>query len=618
MNKSIIIILCILLCNLSWSQSQEEIQLAQEYYIKGDFNKAVYYYKKVYKSNNSVIYYTRYLDCLIKTEEYKTAEKLIIKRVKSNKGDINLELSLAQFYIDRENAEKSNKIFENVYSSCINTPQNINKTFNAFIEIDQIDWAIKTLEKGRKQNKRIAQFNFNFAKAYSIQGEQDKMLNELLDLLSYDSYSIQGVKDFLINRVDFLNKEDQLLNLLSKKLIYKNQKKSDKLVYLELLIWTFIQSENYNAALTQAIGLDKRFNLMGDEVMRIGQICLDNQQYKIANKAFKYIINLNQENELFYQAEQLSLNSNFLKITSSRNFTKQEIIDCINEYEKILSKYKKSRRTLKLIIELSHIKSYYGDMPKQGIELLNEALTIRSLTDIQRAEIKVKLADIHVLKGDIWEASLFYMQVVNDFKFELIGEEAKFKNAQVFYYNGEFDYAQSQLDILKESTSKLIANDALELSVLITENFGLDSNYQAMNWFANGELLIKQHKYKEAFNLFDSISLVYPANGLADEIFLRKGNAMYEQGFYQKSLDFYLKIIDNYPQEILADNAVYKVAELYQFKLIDKEKAIETYKKLLVNYPGSLFSDEARKRYRLLRGDKIIDDSNPEYRKWNN
>ena len=139
-----------------------------------------------------------------------------------------------------------------------------------------------------------------------------------------------------------------------------------------------------------------------------------------------------------------------------------------------------------------------------------------------------------------------------------------------------------------------------------------------MNWFANGELLIKQHKYKSAFNLFDSISLVYPGNGLADEILLRKGNAMFEQGYFQKALDLYIKIIDNYPQEILGDNAMYKIAELYQFNIIDKAKAIETYKKLLVDYPGSLFSDEARKRYRILRGDEIIDDSNPEYRKWNN
>ena len=519
--------------------------------------------------------------------------------------------------------EKRNiKTIPNFWRTIANDPNTLERTWNSLQQVmkkGSIDPLTKEMIYVAVSMTNSCEYCIrSHTKAAKKKGLTDKMLNELLDVLSFDSYSIQTVKDFLINRVEFLNKEDDLLKLLIKKLININQKQSDKIVYLELLIWTFVQSENYNSALTQAIGLDKRFNLMGEEVMRIGQICLDNQQFKIANKAFKYIINLNQETEFFYLAEQLILNTNFLKITSSRDYTEQEIAECINEYEKVLSKYSKGRRTLKLIIELAYIKSYHADKPKQGIELLNEALKIRSLTDIQRAEIKVKLADIHVLKGDIWEASLLYMQVENDFKFELIGEEAKFKNAQVFYYNGEFDYAQSQLDILKESTSKLIANDALELSVLITENFGLDSNYQAMNWFANGELLIKQHKYKSAFNLFDSISLVYPGNGLADEILLRKGNAMFEQGYFQKALDLYLKIIDNYPQEILGDNAMYKIAELYQFNIIDKAKAIETYKKLLVDYPGSLFSDEARKRYRILRGDEIIDDSNPEYRKWNN
>jgi tetratricopeptide (TPR) repeat protein len=215
----------------------------------------------------------------------------------------------------------------------------------------------------------------------------------------------------------------------------------------------------------------------------------------------------------------------------------------------------------------------------------------------------MKLADIHVLHGDIWEASLFYMQVEKDFKFETIGHEAKFKNARIFYYDGEFDFAQSQLNVLKESTSKLIANDAMKLSIMITDNFGLDSNYQAMMWFAQGDLWVEQHRYLEAFTLFDSIILTYPYHSLGDEILLKKSDAMMLEGNWSESIRFLEELLKYHGEDILADDAVFQLGDIYETHLNDKEKAAEYYKKILFDYRGSLYSEEARKRFRAIRGD---------------
>ena len=251
---------------------------------------------------------------------------------------------------------------------------------------------------------------------------------------------------------------------------------------------------------------------------------------------------------------------------------------------------------------------FYADKAEKAKTELNEALKINGLTDIQKAQVKMQLADINVLSGDIWEASILYMQVDNDFKFEPIGQEAKYKNARVFYFDGEFDFAQSQLNVLKESTSKMIANDAMQLSVMITDNYGLDSNFQAMSWFANAELLIEQHKYKEAFDLFDSIQKNYPYHSLADEILFRKGKALEMQGQWQQAIDYYEDLVKFHGKDILADDAIFRVGDIYENILTDKEKALEYYRRLAIDYKGSLFSAEARKRIRLLRGDKNISD----------
>jgi len=57
--------------------------------------------------------------------------------------------------------------------------------------------------------------------------------------------------------------------------------------------------------------------------------------------------------------------------------------------------------------------------------------------------------------------------------------------------------------------------------------------------------------------------------------------------------------------DILADNATFQLADLYENILGDTTKAQELYEKVLLEYPGSLFVVEARKRFRRLRGDDI-------------
>jgi tetratricopeptide (TPR) repeat protein len=308
---------------------------------------------------------------------------------------------------------------------------------------------------------------------------------------------------------------------------------------------------------------------------------------------------------MYYLAsEKALLNTRFLEVTTNRNYSQEELAATVLEYENALQRVGKKRTSLPLIMEMAHIQAFYSSQTPIAIANLEEALKIPTLTDSERAEIKMELADILVLKGDIWEASLYYMQIDKDFKFEPIGHEAKFKNARIFYYDGEFDFAQSQLSVLKESTSKLIANDAMKLSLLITDNFGIDSNYTAMTWFANADLLIEQHKYDEAFFLFDSIVKKFPYHSLSDEILLKKSRAMQLQGKWTEAVAYLEELLKYYKEDILADDALFQLAEIYENQLNDKEKAAEYYKKILFDYKGSLYVVEARKRFRALRGDK--------------
>jgi tetratricopeptide (TPR) repeat protein len=257
------------------------------------------------------------------------------------------------------------------------------------------------------------------------------------------------------------------------------------------------------------------------------------------------------------------------------------------------------------LLEYAELLAFYAEDKDKALTVIKEAYSSASLTDIMRSELKMLQADIELLKGNVWEASLLYMQISEAFNFESIGNQAKFKSARIFYYEGEFEFAQSQLDVLKQSTSKLLSNDALELSILITDNYGLDSNYIAMAWFSKADLYIEQLQFAKAFSLFDSIRTNYPFHALADEILYKRARAMELQGEWDTALGFYGDIVKFHGSDILADNALFNSAEILETKLNQAEQALETYKLLLSKHPGSLFVHETRKRIRRLRGEQV-------------
>lgn len=587
------------------SQTNSDEQLAQYYYSNGELSKALPYYDKLYEASATKFNFTRLYECMMSESDYKSAEKLIKNQISANRNDIDYKIIYGQFYIESGEPDKAKKLYNAMIEGLGMSSSEVILLYEAFIAKSEYELALETLKQGRKLLKDTYPLNLQFAALYKLNGDNENMLKEYLDLLdNYPTY-LTTIQAALSVQLDFTSEGIATVDLLQNTLLERIQKKPDITVNSELLIWLFIQKKNFSGALIQVQALDKRLKENGRRVMEIGAICIENNDYETARKAFKYIIGFGEQNPYYYEAENSLLNTRFLEITSMRNYSQIEIDETINDYKSTLKRVGWKRSSLPLIKEMSFIQAFFANQADSALINLNKALELVGLTDLQQAEIKILLADICVLKGDIWEASLLYMQVNNVWKEEPIGHEAKFKNAKIFYYDGEFDYAQSQLSVLKESTSKLIANDAMNLSILITDNFGLDSNYEAMNWFAKADLAIEQHKYIEAFEYMDSITRIFPDHSLGDEILFRKAKAMQLQGNWNESIAYLEKIIEFYGTDILADDALFQMGDIYENQLKNPEKASEYYKKILFEYPGSLYAVESRKRFRILRGDAI-------------
>lgn len=600
MLQNTLFLLLIFIAIQSWGQTTDQ-QLAQHYYTNGEYDKALMYYEKLYTADESKFNLTRYVECLDQTGDIKNAEKTLKKAVNKNSSDQELTVLLASFYENHNEASKANELYTDLIENLSASSKDIIDLYTLFKSKSKTDLAFSTLEKGRKLLKNSYPLNIQYADYYGSKGETEKMINEYLDLLDYHPAYMNSVQRILSAQVDFTEENSKEYDLLRTALIERTQKKPNDLNYSEMLTWLFIQRQNFPAALVHMKAMDKRNNALGAMVYDFGSICIENKDYSTARNAYKYVVEIGEEGRYYMRAQNALLNVSFLEVTTNRNFSQTELNEILNNYQNVLTKFGKKSVTLPVVLEMAHIQAFYANKGTEAIVLLNEALAFTGMTDMELAEIKMELADIHVLHGDIWEASLLYMQVDKEFKYEVIGQEAKFKNARIFYYDGEFDFAQSQLDVLKQSTSKLIANDALKLSLLITDNYGLDSNFTAMYNFAQADLFIEQHRYEEAFHLFDSILAEFPVHSLGDEILLKKAYALQLKGEWAEAIQHLEKLLKYHANDILADDALFQLGEIYQNHLLNNAKAAEYYRLILFEHKGSLYTTEARKRFQELR-----------------
>lgn len=604
MLKRLCLLIVFYIPTLLLSQPTSDVQLATHYFQNGEYEKAILYYTKIYEKNPSEIYYEALLKSYLETKNYKEAEKLVKNRIKSH-GLIKYTIDLGHVYETSDDVKKAEKTYSKSIKDLEDNSTEVIKLANAFLAYRKENLALETYLKGRKLLKNGYPFNIEIAELYESMGNHQEMVKEYLDLLVINDAYLQSVQTSLEN-ANALQKNSKQYEILRTELLRNIQKHPTRDIFSEMLIWLYLQEDNYKMALLQSKALDKRNKEDGERVLKIAQTAYNNKNYDAAIEGYEYVINKGNEGPYYQMAKSQQLSALRDKVTLSFNYTLEDLINLEAKYIKAIDEINRSAYAVSLIKDLASLQALYLNKLDEAIKNINKTFSYRNANKNLLAECKIDLADYLLLKNEIWDASLYYSQVEKDFKYDEIGERAKFKNAKISYYTGDFKWAKAQLDVLKGSTSKLIANDALWLSVLITDNTTADTNQIPLRMFARAELLIYQNKFKEAKEAFDSIQTKFPYHSLEDDILFQQYIIAYKRKEYETAEGFLQKIIDQFSEDILADNALFKLAELYENELNDLEKSKDLYLKLMKDYPGSLKRVEAQKRFRRLRGEEEI------------
>lgn len=587
----------------TFAQTGTDEQLAIQFYQNKEFDKALDYYEKLYNKKSPEVYYQPYLNCLLEIKDFKKAEKIAKKQAKQHPDQLNYIVDIGTVYIRNDEPDKAKSTWESAVKS-IKYDEQVFNLANAFLAIRQYDYAIATYLRGRKISQNKYPFSFELADVYNVKGQRTEMINEYLDVLELQDSYIQSVQNAL--QTSFGNDADQKQNeLLKTELLKRISKNPDKTIFSELLIWMQIQMKDWEGAFVQAKALDKRKKEEGNRVMGLAQLFAQNEAYDVAIKAYNYVIAKGPEVYYYTNARIELLNVYYQKIVNKGNYTPLDLLELEKSYNATIKELGKSSSTVPLLKNLAHLEAFYLNKTDLAKDLLEEAINMPQLAAITQAECKLELADVLLMTGDIWEASLRYSQVEKSFKYDAIGQEAKFRVAKISYYTGDFGWAEAQLNVLKGATSKLIANDALELSLIISDALAIDSNQAPLALFSMAELFAFRNMDDKAILLLDSLNKTFPNHALADDIIYKKAQIALKHMQYNEAAGFYEEILKNYGEDILGDDALFKLADLNENQFKNIYKAKELYQQLLEKYPDSLYVVEARKRFRKLRGDSI-------------
>ncbi len=587
----------ILLVFISTNSFAQDDILAKEYFKNGDFEKALIAYKKLYaKSPSNINHITQVLSAHQQLEQYDEAEIFLLKLMKRIKYPAFI-VELGYNFQLKGDTENANLNYQKAIATIDENANNAFSVARSFQNHSLLNEAVISYEKAMVLNPNF-NFNLQLAQIHGEQGNIEKMFNSYLDFASSNPISINNIKRAItIN--GFINEDGSSENnTLLRKLLIKRAQQDPNLLYNNMLSWLFIQQKDFKKAFIQEKAI---FNRKPESLSKIEDLAVmasNENQNEVAKEIYTFIINTSQDIDTLINAHYNLLQLD-IKASSEANYNA-----IANRYLGLFKTFGTFSQTLNLQISYAHFLAFYLNKIDDATAFLEKTLEL-PLTKLQKAEVKIELGDILVLQEQFNKALIYYTQIQRNLKNSTISQEARFKVAKTSYYKGDFKWAESQLKILKASTSQLIANDALDLKLLISDNKYEDSLQTALKLYAKADLLAFQNRNEEAINLLNKVLKEHKTEPIIAQALFKQAQLYNDKYEFEKAKTNYELIIANYKDGILIDDAYYNLAEIYKNNLYQPDKAKALYELIIFNHADSIYFVEARKKYRTLRGDSI-------------
>ena len=581
----------------------EDWELAQHYYQQEDYEKALVYFKKLTKKRKDKRLYDLGLNSYLALNQYKEARSVIKNYIKHTQGRQGIYYAdLVGVYQIEKKDGAVNELMEELVEK-MNANPNLAYSFgDAFQKKGYPNLALQIYEAAEAVSGSV-NFDYQKSQIFGELGQIESMYSMYVKMVVQNPNYMPTIKQLLgmsFNQGII----DEQVGFFTE-LLVKEIQAGGPATLNELLVFVFIRQENYTGAFLQLKALDKRNPGNKSDLYELAKVCQSNEAYEQAQEIYRYIIKAGSDYAYYELALILELETSQQQLLKSNDTQKSDWQSLELRYQKAFKHLKGTPYLADWSMGLADVLAFRLGKPDSAVGVLKGLFSNAMVGEKAIALAKIKLGDILLFSGDRWEAILMYGQAEKAFEQSPIGQEAKFKKAKAAYYVGDFEWAQSTFNVLKESTSKLIANDAMSYSLLITDNTALDTNTEALEMYAKADLLLYRQQYDSVNTLLSRMDIAFGDHPILDDVLFMQVKVHVELREYLAAADKLETLLTTYPKSILADNALYQLAGLYEVELAQKEKASELYQQLFIEHTDSFFAADARKRFRELRGDVL-------------
>lgn len=571
--------------------AQTDFDLAENYYDKGEFEKALFIYQKLHKeapSNSNFAF--RIIEVQQELQHFEEADAFINHQL-SLRNNPQMLVEMGYNFQLQNKLEQASVYFKKAIAIAKATPAYCYSIALRFEEHSLVDEAIEVYKLAINQTNNTS-YEYRLAGLYA---QKKDIQNMFLSYLNFTENNPTFLSQVYRLFDDYISENPEAeYNQILRKILLKKLQTSPAIFWSQMLSWLYTQQKDYQKALLQEKSIFRRNPSSLQGVINVGFRAKSDQVFEVTVDAFNFIIQNAQDSKLTIEAHRQLIELDLIRSSP------HDLNQIQSKYNSLFEIYGQSSETLALQLSYAHFLALYLHDYPEAISFLKTAINTQ-LSANELGRIKLKLADVLIIDEQFNKALLYYAQVYTTLRNSPLAQEARFKSARASYYSGDFEWAESQLKVLKSSTSQLIANDALELKLLITDHKFGDSLQSPLSQYAKADLLNHQNKKIEAIEVLNKLILDHNTHAIVDQALLFQAKLFEQNNQFTNATENYLRIITDFSSEILVDDALYAMAELLRTKLSQDEKAMPYYEKIIFNHPDSIHFVDSNKHYRSLR-----------------
>ena len=581
------------------SFDQNQLMLAEGYEQKGDLTKAVEILETLNKKDPGNIQYFNKLNTLyLQLKKYDESVKIINSRISINPQDISLYGMLGSTYYTSGDRTKAYQVWDDTIDKFKTNQMALRIISNFVIDRRDFEKAIEYLNRGKESSQDPFLYSYDLGELYQITMRYREAASEYCDLIKANPSQYQQIENKILSYSNKPNALDETIDVVEK---YE----SDNISFSYLLARLYIEKKNYDSAFDIYKQIDKKQNTKGSDLFSFGEFVYRDGEYKTASEVYKFLIDNYKDEQntplakLGYAKTQEALfilqynlsNPEWKPYSSLQKIDGNEINPVIEAYEEIIKTYTHSEVGIEANIRIGILQLYYNNNESEAEKYFKHITETYSTSKFASLAF-IELGNISLKQAKLDAAEKSFQSVIKLSRAN--AEDKSFANyqlARIFSFRNDFESARKNLLSVMGNLKDNIANDAIELSILLNTAKNDSSN---LSLYCSAEFLAEQKRFNEAKDLYLQLSQNQQAFVFHSIAKLRVAEMVIALNDYQNAIANLSLLVDEAEKNIYVDKALYLQGQIYQYGLKDSVKAVESYESLLAKFPRSLYLDKAR------------------------